>query len=66
MSTDNPVKPLSAEVIAEDLELSNAEGASWYGYQIGAEPNTILAQQYGDEGDIVATYTITISIKENN
>lgn len=63
MSTDEPVKPLSAEVIAEDLSLSNEEGTSWYGYAPGLTDDTIRVEQYGDEGKVVARYVVTLSIE---
>lgn len=64
MSIDNPVKPLSAEVIAEDLSLSNEEGTSWYGYAPGESEDTIRVEQYGETGEIVARYVVTLSIEE--
>lgn len=58
--TDGP----TAEILAEDLSLSNEEGLSWFAYRHGEEPDTILADLYTEDGRIEKTYTVRLTVEE--
>lgn len=62
-TTDDP-RPefLTAEQIAEDLTLSNEEGNSWFGYSW--EDGNFYAVLYGDEGEILKRFHITVEAVE--
>lgn len=55
----------TVETIAEDLSLA-AEVGGEFGYKLAEDGKTITAEAYDDEGQISATYTITIDIKKDN
>lgn len=53
---------LTAPQVAEDLCMSN-DTAIHFGYAAN-EDGTIVAEQYGDDGEIIATYSVTMTITE--
>lgn len=53
---------LTAEQIAADLSLSNEEGHSWFGYSW--EDGNLYAVLYGDEGQILKRFRVTIEAEE--
>lgn len=64
MTTDEAKTPLTVATIAEDLSLSNDEGTSWYGYELGVIPDSLFVKEYGDEGEVVGTYVVRCTIEK--
>lgn len=64
MTTDDPKEPLTVATIAEDLSLSNDEGTSWYGYELGVVPDSLFVKEYDDKGEVVATYLVRCTIEK--
>lgn len=60
---DRPDGP-SIEQIASDLTLSNEEGTSWFGYGYDEQSDALKIEMYGDEGEILKTYTAILTITE--
>jgi hypothetical protein len=70
----NEKLPLGIDQIVEDISLSNEQGLSWYNYRLpedrfqwlkkGADGRqAILADEYDDSGEIIATHKIWIEIE---
>jgi len=57
---------LTAEQIAVDLTLSNEEGSSMFGYGFNHEGGFLEVEMYGDEGQIIKSYAVTMNIEEIN
>lgn len=63
---DERPETLTVEQIGEDLSLSNLEGTSWFGYAwLESKPDALVVEMYGDDGEILKTYEVTMTIKES-
>lgn len=54
----------SAEVIAEDLSLSNEEATSWFTYRLGEEPGTLEADLLTETGEVEKTFKVRLAFEE--
>ena len=60
---DDRPDTLTVEQIATDLTLSNMDGTSWFGYGYDEDNDALTVELYNDAGQIVKTYTATITIE---
>ena len=58
-------KKLTIVDIAEDLSIG-AELDGYFVYTLTDDEQAITVEQYGEDGDIVANYRVTITIEESN
>ena len=61
--SEQPEAPTVAS-IAEDLTPAMELGG-WFGYDYDEVTDALIIEQYDDNGQILKTYTATITIKEN-
>lgn len=54
----------TVEQIADDLDLSNQEGGSWFGYAHDPDSDTLMIELYADSGEILKTFRASISFEE--
>ena len=60
-------KPSLMQDIGEALEMASEISAEVYGYKV--TDTGIIAEEYGNEGEVIATYKVEITVhstKENN
>lgn len=59
-------RKFTIEELSADLSVANDMGG-WFEYRApddDADEDVILVDQYGDEGDIIKTYKMTVRIEE--
>ncbi|VXB24152.1 hypothetical protein [Citricoccus sp. K5] len=55
---------LTAARLFEDLSVSN-DFAEDFAYRLEEDGESIYVEEYADSGEVIATYTVTLEIKEN-
>jgi len=57
-------KDYNIDELSADLSLANEMGGD-YGYRVNDDRKSLTVEQYGDEGNVEKTYTVTVEIKES-
>lgn len=55
---------LTAARLFEDLSVSN-DFAEDFAYRFEEDGESIYVEEYSESGEVIATYTVTLDIKEN-